>query len=82
MWNPGQDRRNRLARRRAMRYNGDGPWASVKNLYGPSVMPINLGIREYKKAHPGENKRIKYFKEAMWKAHHELKSSSSPANGL
>ena len=82
MWNPGQDRRNRRARRQAMRYNGDGPWASVKNLYGPLRMPINLGINQYKEDHPGEVKRISYYKEAMWKAHNELKTEpSSPENG-
>lgn len=82
MWNPGLDRRNRRLRRQAMRYNGDGPWTSVKHLYGPLQMPINLGIKEYKKAHPGETKRIAYYKEAMWKAQQELKAEpSSPANG-
>lgn len=41
--------------------------------YAPTMMPINLGIKEYKRNHIDEPKRIRYYKEEMWKAFHELK---------
>lgn len=42
--------------------------------YGrPYMLPINLGINQYKKDHPGKSKRIAYYKQGMWEAHKELK---------
>lgn len=43
--------------------------------YGsPHLLPIDLGIKQYKRDHPGESKRIAFYKERMWKANNELRS--------
>lgn len=66
--------RNRRERRRfwkMMRLGNKHLWDSKS--YPPMFLPINLGINQYKKEHPNEPKRVKYYKEEMWKAHYELK---------
>lgn len=77
MWNPGLARTNRAVRRRAMKYNGDQKlgWQKVKEKYKPSILPIQLGINEYKKEHPGETKRIAYYKDKIWEAYNNLKGA-------
>lgn len=41
------------------------------------MQPLNLGIKKYKKEHVDEPKRVRYYKEEMWKAFHELKGVES-----
>lgn len=50
------------AQRRKIKYTGHG-----------ALAPIDLGIKKYKKEHPGQTRRVIYFKTEMWKAFHELK---------
>lgn len=38
--------------------------------------PIDLGIKQYKREHGNEPKRVLYFKTEMWKAFQELKGES------
>jgi hypothetical protein len=75
MYNPGIDRRNRKLRRLAAKYSGDmkDGWQAMKHLYQPINMPIDLGIKSYKKVHRNDSKRVLYFKQEMWKAFYELK---------
>jgi len=55
---------NRKERRRIERISGEKQ--------GPSSLPIDLGIRAYKKLY-SDYKRVQYYKKEMWKAHYELK---------
>lgn len=70
MLNPVQvlSRGNRAQRRLAAKIMG-----IPRDAYAATMQPINLGIKEYKRNHLAENKRIRYYKEEMWKAFHELK---------
>lgn len=82
MWNPGIDRTNRKARRNAMKYNNaddkdtQNNWQLLKDFYRPRTAPIDLGIKQYKREHSNEPKRVLYFKQEMWNAFHELKGES------
>ena len=71
MYNPIQaaSKGNRKARRWAASAMG-----IPLDAYPPTMMPINLGIQEYKRKHVDDNKRIAYYKEEMWKAFRELHS--------
>lgn len=42
------------------------------NTFGKGT-PIDLGVKEYKRKHRNEPKRVLYFKQEMWKAYRELK---------
>lgn len=72
MWNPGIDRSNRKARRAAMKYNNAGDpnakndWQKEKRFYQPIYGPMDLGIKRFKRAHPGQNKLIRRYKEEAW----------------
>lgn len=70
MLNPVQilSRGNRAQRRLAAKIMG-----IPLDAYPATMTPIDLGIKEYKRNHLAESKRIRYYKEEMWKAFHELK---------
>jgi hypothetical protein len=44
--------------------------------HGKGNAPIDLGIKQYKREHSNESKRVLYFKQEMWKAFHELKGEA------
>ena len=56
---------NRAARRR-MGWKGHG-----------ALAPIDLGIKKYKRDHPGETKRVLYYKQEMRQALAELKENNN-----
>lgn len=67
--------RNRAERRRfwkmMSRLRAKHSWSPQS--YPPTLLPINLGVKQYKRDHPGETNRIAYYKKEMWKAHAELR---------
>lgn len=79
MWNPGLDRTNRKARRRALKWdtgNEKGAkfdWQAYKHLYGPRFQPIDLGIKRFKRQNEGNNTLIKTFKQEAWAYHDSIK---------
>lgn len=68
---------NRRQRKLQMRLDGLSPWSEMKERYRPSILPINLGIKQYKRDHKGQGKRIAYYKEQIWAAYKDLKSAPS-----
>ena len=68
MWNPGLDRTNRAARRRAAKWNGDMKkgWQSIKEEYRPKFAPLSLGIKRFKRENPGNSKLHRQFKDEAY----------------
>lgn len=60
MWTPSL--RDNRATRRKYKVEGHG-----------KQQPIDLGIKQYKREHGNDRKRVLYYKVEMWKAFHEFK---------